>query len=1754
MVGTTLSSASAVAPVVVVSAGFDDGTLGDLMPSGSEVLPVLGYVDEGAGKALSVTGREATWHTVQSGTGILAADVQYTFRARMKLLEPDANANGRFTLYDGSYTPVGATALSDTAWTVVEGTYTVPAGVDASTVKFAVEAGAWPVQGPPAVPATFPDFLLDDVEVTRAPAAAPAVTTVVSAGFDDGTLGDLMPSGSEVLPVLGYVDEGAGKALSVTGREATWHTVQSGTGILAADVQYTFRARMKLLEPDANANGRFTLYDGSYTPVGATALSDTAWTVVEGTYTVPAGVDASTVKFAVEAGAWPVQGPPAVPATFPDFLLDDVEVTRAAGGSGPVDPPADVTVLSSDFATGFSPWVPRVEPGVKLTHDPSAGRTAAGAMLVSGRTANWHGVQTPINALFAEGGEYDISAWVKLAPGSVDTTMKITVAETPTAYHGITPDGVVVTDDAWVELSGTYTRAPGVTGGDLYIEAAATGPEGAPVHADFLVDDVTIVGPPVAGDGWVPDLDGFVPGGAVNPTTTPVVTARPVEGAANRAALTFDDGPSGADTPALLDFLAENDIPATFCVIGSQITAEGGAALLRRIVDEGHTLCSHSTGWADMSGYTKAQVETDLKANLRIIRDALGDPNAPVPYFRAPNGEWGQTASVAVALGMQPLAVSNTINDWATQDEVELTDNLRAAMQPGRIVLVHDGGGDRAASVAATRTVVTERLADGWTFTLPQGGADAAGVSLAFDFEDGTLQGWAPRATEDGAATVASVEGGHDSARAAQVSDRVHQGQGMQYDVTGLLAAGTTYEFEAWIRFAGTPGDMTLSARTVSGDTTNYGNLVSITGVTEEWTRVAGKFSLPAYDTAAEIYFETAWDSGNPGNTSTFLVDDVTIRTPAPVAIQDLEPLKDTVPFPMGIAIDSRETQGDPGRLTQRHFNQYSAENHMKPEAWYDAERNFRLHPEAKAVMDTAAATGTRVYGHVLVWHSQTPEWFFQDEAGEPLAADDAGRAVLRERLRTHVFDVARSLSDEYGLFGSDTNPLVAWDVVNEVVSDGAENPDGLRRSEWFRILGEDFIDLSFQYADEAFNEEYAAPGTDRPVTLFINDYNTEQSGKQDRYVALVERLLARDVPIDGVGHQFHVSLSLPVSALEAAIERFEALPVLQAVTELDVATGTPVTDARLIDQGYFYRDAFDIFRDHADSLFSVTVWGLNDGRSWVNDNGAPLLFDDDLQAKPAYYGAAGQDLPEPIRTATVFGGEVALDEDATSAVEWQQLRLHDIGEAGAFQLRWTPDTLTVLADVDGGGDTLEVQVGDTTWTYQRGGGGDAQGVDADRTGGWRAVVHVPLDGATVGSTLAFDVRVVDGYDVTGWAGEGATGTLTLVEELSYLETGEATTAPVVDGEVDRAWAGVEPVTTAKQVSGTGTAVAEVRTLWAEDTLYVLAEVADADVDVTGSDPWIQDSVEVYVDAGNHKNGSYRPQDMQIRISAENVVSFGTGDEAAQRARVQTATARTDGGYVVELAVDLLDEGGIDTFHGVDFQVNDASNGSRLGITNWADPTGAGYQSTSRWGVTRLVSSEPEPGPATGKPAAPVLSHDNWDGDGQFTVTSTLWWGQNAHTLTLLENGTPIATQRVVDATPGAQRASFEVAGRQNGSYSYEVVATNQHGSTTTRALVVRVVAANPGLPVVVHDNWDGDGSYTVSMHMWWGTNADTYRLYENGVLVDEQTLTPNGRNAQHAGTRFEKRPKGTYRYTVELSNAAGTTTSLVAVPVVVWR
>lgn len=185
---------------------------------------------------------------------------------------------------------------------------------------------------------------------------------------------------------------------------------------------------------------------------------------------------------------------------------------------------------------------------------------------------------------------------------------------------------------------------------------------------------------------------------------------------------------------------------------------------------------------------------------------------------------------------------------------------------------------------------------------------------------------------------------------------------------------------------------------------------------------------------------------------------------------------------------------------------------------------------------------------------------------------------------------------------------------------------------------------------------------------------------------------------------------------------------------------------------------------------------------------------------------------------------------------------------------------------------------------------------------------------------------------------------------------------------------------------------------------------------------------------------------------------------------------------------------------------------------------------------------------ATDKPGQPVLSSNSGYGyglsDGNFTVTMNLWWGNNATSYMLYENGTLIDSKSLKDVSPSAQTASTALYGKPNGTYIYTVELTNKYGTTKSQPLTVTIRDAAPGKPVLAHDNWDGDGSYKVTMNLWWGTNATEYRLYENGQLIDTQALNANTPSAQSATTDVTGRASGNYEYRAELVNAAGETIS----------
>lgn len=308
-------------------------------------------------------------------------------------------------------------------------------------------------------------------------------------------------------------------------------------------------------------------------------------------------------------------------------------------------------------------------------------------------------------------------------------------------------------------------------------------------------------------------------------------------------------------------------------------------------------------------------------------------------------------------------------------------------------------------------------------------------------------------------------------------------------------------------------------------------------------------------------------------------------------------------------------------KLIKREFNTATIENSMKWE---------RIHPEpnvydfenADKFVAFTEANDLYSVGHVLVWHSQTPDWVFRDDNGELL-----DREALLERMRDHIHTVV----------GRYKGRIDGWDVVNEAISDSG---GVMRNSLWYQIIGEDFAAKAFEYAAEA----------DPNANLYYNDYSLPDPDKREGAYRLVKSIQDQGIKVTGVGMQGHYLWDFPSEKeLDDAISRFSELGAV-AITELDLdilparyqgadvgasmdievseeldpyADGLP--DSVNQRHAERYAQLFRIFLKHRDVINRVTFWNLTDKDSWKNNfpipgrTNYPLIFDRNYQPKLAY-------------------------------------------------------------------------------------------------------------------------------------------------------------------------------------------------------------------------------------------------------------------------------------------------------------------------------------------------------------------------------------------------------------------------------------------------------------------------------------------------------------------------------------------------------
>lgn len=327
--------------------------------------------------------------------------------------------------------------------------------------------------------------------------------------------------------------------------------------------------------------------------------------------------------------------------------------------------------------------------------------------------------------------------------------------------------------------------------------------------------------------------------------------------------------------------------------------------------------------------------------------------------------------------------------------------------------------------------------------------------------------------------------------------------------------------------------------------------------------------------------------------------------------------------FRIGVAVSNQALEGKADAqldLIAREFNSVTAENAMKWGVIRPDGVNWQWE-RADRLVEFANRHEMDVVGHTLVWHSQVPNGIFVDADRKPVSRD-ALLATMQEHIE--------------GLVGRYKGRVWAWDVVNEAIDEGT----GWRRSPWFNIIGEDFMERAFRFAH----------AVDRKAKLLYNDYNMDNSGKRDFLVKVLRSYLDRGVPVDGVGTQSHVGLTYPdLEEWERTIATYAGMGLKVHVTELDVdVLPTPAdTGADVVNRAAYsrendpwreglpdeiqqkladrYEQLFRILLRYRKHVERVTFWGLHDGISWKNDfpvpgrTNYPLLFDRDMKPKPAY-------------------------------------------------------------------------------------------------------------------------------------------------------------------------------------------------------------------------------------------------------------------------------------------------------------------------------------------------------------------------------------------------------------------------------------------------------------------------------------------------------------------------------------------------------
>ncbi len=332
-----------------------------------------------------------------------------------------------------------------------------------------------------------------------------------------------------------------------------------------------------------------------------------------------------------------------------------------------------------------------------------------------------------------------------------------------------------------------------------------------------------------------------------------------------------------------------------------------------------------------------------------------------------------------------------------------------------------------------------------------------------------------------------------------------------------------------------------------------------------------------------------------------------------------------------------------------KHYNVFVLGNECKP-AYINPSEGVMRFDDVDGFVEFGKLNGATLRGHTLLWHSQTPDWWYKADPNDTRSLREcyeqgalATREQLTERITTFITEYVTRYKDD----------IAVWDLCNEVL-----NADSIRTvnddSYWAEIIGDvDGNGYKDDYVEIAAN---AARAADEDAILVINDFNMEwQTSKTQAMYDMVERLLRKGVRIDGVGFQSHIGLDCNVELYRTQIAKIAGLAEVYdecfpdhagnfrvQITELDMNMFVGKdsdggykkwTDEDYQKQADKYAELFEMFQDFADEgvIDMVVLWGTDDGNSWLNStpklrrNAAMIVLreEEGFGLKPCFWSIA---------------------------------------------------------------------------------------------------------------------------------------------------------------------------------------------------------------------------------------------------------------------------------------------------------------------------------------------------------------------------------------------------------------------------------------------------------------------------------------------------------------------------------------------------